>query len=455
LVGGAHQPLQGGEVIANGDAWVQWNSSVGANGSYILLECTGGALQVSNATQSSHAINLGQADQRYTLRNINNLDYQRVLNSSGTPGRVLGMNAQNIFILGDIDNIAQSVVLQAGGATVFTLDASGASISNGKYLRAINSSNSVGRILGINNQNQIYLGDIDGIASLLSIQIAGSSIATGTASGLALSGTPTAPTAALGTNTTQIASAAFVQSSLTGRVGSTNLRAYLSAASNTISVTADEIVAETAIGGQQYKLSAFSKSLNLSTTGIGGMDAGQAPATGFIAIYAAYNPSNGQSGVFACNAASAAGEVYGGSNAPTGYSATALLTVVPTNSSRQISPVLVQGRRVSIPYSYVINTTVQSGSLTSLNIQSAVPANAKSASGFVNYGSAIANWSIGIAADTVGVGFNYINNNNSNGGAQQFSVACATAQTISYQWTASNASSGTPALQIAINGYEI
>ncbi|OVE45651.1 hypothetical protein, partial [Chromobacterium violaceum] len=42
LVGGAHQPLQGGEVIANGDAWVQWNSSVGANGSYILLECTGG-----------------------------------------------------------------------------------------------------------------------------------------------------------------------------------------------------------------------------------------------------------------------------------------------------------------------------------------------------------------------------------------------------------------------------
>ncbi|MBP4049031.1 hypothetical protein J9978_05895 [Chromobacterium violaceum] len=60
LVGGAHQPLQGGEIIANGDAWAQWNSSVGASGSYILLECTGGALQVGNATQGYHAANLGQ-----------------------------------------------------------------------------------------------------------------------------------------------------------------------------------------------------------------------------------------------------------------------------------------------------------------------------------------------------------------------------------------------------------
>ncbi|WP_146131918.1 hypothetical protein [Chromobacterium amazonense] len=61
LVGGAHQPLQAGEIVAGGDAWVQWNSSVGANGSYILLECTGGALQVGSATASNHAVNLGQA----------------------------------------------------------------------------------------------------------------------------------------------------------------------------------------------------------------------------------------------------------------------------------------------------------------------------------------------------------------------------------------------------------
>ena len=58
LVGGAHSALQGGELVANGDAWVQWNTSVGG-GSYILLFCTGAAEQVATATQSMHAVNLG------------------------------------------------------------------------------------------------------------------------------------------------------------------------------------------------------------------------------------------------------------------------------------------------------------------------------------------------------------------------------------------------------------
>ncbi|EXF95813.1 hypothetical protein HK44_020735 [Pseudomonas fluorescens HK44] len=59
LVGGAHSALQGGELVANGDAWVQWNTSIGG-GSYILLFCTGAAEQVAPATQSQHATQLGQ-----------------------------------------------------------------------------------------------------------------------------------------------------------------------------------------------------------------------------------------------------------------------------------------------------------------------------------------------------------------------------------------------------------
>ncbi|WP_248769191.1 hypothetical protein [Pseudomonas sp. MWU12-2345] len=59
LVGGAHAALQGGELVANGDAWVQWNTSVGG-GSYILLFCTGAAEQVANATQSQQAVAMGQ-----------------------------------------------------------------------------------------------------------------------------------------------------------------------------------------------------------------------------------------------------------------------------------------------------------------------------------------------------------------------------------------------------------
>nr|WP_281438888.1 MULTISPECIES: hypothetical protein [Pseudomonas] len=59
IVGAAHSALQGGEIIPNGDVWVQWNSSIGT-GSWVLIDSTGGALQVASATKSLHAINAGQ-----------------------------------------------------------------------------------------------------------------------------------------------------------------------------------------------------------------------------------------------------------------------------------------------------------------------------------------------------------------------------------------------------------
>jgi len=59
VVGGAHAALQGGETVTNGDVWVQWNSSIGG-GSYIMLDSSGGALQIAPATQSQHAVQLGQ-----------------------------------------------------------------------------------------------------------------------------------------------------------------------------------------------------------------------------------------------------------------------------------------------------------------------------------------------------------------------------------------------------------
>lgn len=65
VLGANHSALQGGEYIANGDALVVWNSSI-SGGSYILLECTGGAVQVASATQSQHAVQFGQVRQRLT-----------------------------------------------------------------------------------------------------------------------------------------------------------------------------------------------------------------------------------------------------------------------------------------------------------------------------------------------------------------------------------------------------
>ncbi|MDW9244128.1 hypothetical protein [Burkholderia cepacia] len=60
VLGANHAALQGGEYIANGDAFVVWNSSI-SGGSYILLECTGGAVQVAPATQGQHAVQFSQS----------------------------------------------------------------------------------------------------------------------------------------------------------------------------------------------------------------------------------------------------------------------------------------------------------------------------------------------------------------------------------------------------------
>lgn len=59
VVGGAHAALQGGETAVNGDVWVQWNTSIGG-GSYVLLDSTGGALQVAPAVVGNHAAQLSQ-----------------------------------------------------------------------------------------------------------------------------------------------------------------------------------------------------------------------------------------------------------------------------------------------------------------------------------------------------------------------------------------------------------
>lgn len=71
--------LQGGELPAKGVAvmmYVVATTVNSGNGAWVLIECTGGALQVPNATQPQHAVALGQATGR--LLNI------QIFNSSGT-----------------------------------------------------------------------------------------------------------------------------------------------------------------------------------------------------------------------------------------------------------------------------------------------------------------------------------------------------------------------------------
>ncbi|MDN7413487.1 hypothetical protein QZM42_33720 [Burkholderia vietnamiensis] len=161
-----------------------------------------------------------------------------------------------------------------------------------------------------------------------------------------------------------------------------NLSMSVTTAASTATLNADEIVVGTALGGQKYLLKQFSKTINLAAAGAGGMDTGAAPASGFVALYAIYNPTTGASALLATNAtASIAPNVYGGANMPPGYSASALVSVWPTDGSGRLVAGFQRDREIFGSYGTILTTSVQQASLTPLSISAFVPPNAKTMSG--------------------------------------------------------------------------
>lgn len=165
---------------------------------------------------------------------------------------------------------------------------------------------------------------------------------------------------------------------LTGVVGtSRNARMSVTAASATATFTADELIVQSALGGRQYKLISVNKTINLATTGAGGMDTGSAPVSGYVAIYAIYNPTTQASALLAVNATLVtAPEVYGGANMPSGYTASALVSVWATNGSGQFIPGFLTGRDLIFMANAVITSSSIPTSMTALSLATAVPLNA-------------------------------------------------------------------------------
>jgi hypothetical protein len=165
-----------------------------------------------------------------------------------------------------------------------------------------------------------------------------------------------------------------------GVVGSTvNLKMTVATASASATISADEVTVKSGIAGRAWVIGAFSKTINLATTGALGMDVGSAPVNGWLAIYAGLNEATGATTAFAQSIGNAvAPAVYGGGNAPAGVTATALLTVVPTNASSQFKVLSVAGRKI-----YIQLTAAFSGTSVNANtaITGIVPANAVEISG--------------------------------------------------------------------------
>lgn len=231
-----------------------------------------------------------------------------------------------------------------------------------------------------------------------------------------------------------------------------NLVMSITAASATATLTADEITVETALGGTPFKLASFNKTINLATTGAGGMDTGTAPVTGYVALYAIYNPATATAALLATNATAAVQpNVYGGANMPAGYTASALVSVWPTNASKLLLIGFQADRLINIAPIFALSANVSQA--TSIALAVPVPLNAKSISGYELISSTIAfsgSMSIAATASQLGqVSFQCSAAANAPVSGQ-FSLLMATPQTLFYN---NSISSGTPSYQIVISSY--
>ncbi|MCA8113927.1 hypothetical protein [Burkholderia cepacia] len=209
-------------------------------------------------------------------------------------------------------------------------------------------------------------------------------------------------------NSNKLATTEFVQRAVGAVVGSMrNAAMGVPVASASATFTADEVVVETALGGAAFRIANFNKTINLATTGAGGMDTGSAPVSGFVALYAIYNPTTGASALLARNATSAVQpNVYGGGNMPAGYTASALVSVWQTTSGGLLNVGSQFDRVISTPGFTVLSTTTQAGSYTSFSISGGVPPNAKTARGYqsITGNTASAGLSSSIAGSASGIG---------------------------------------------------
>ena len=166
-----------------------------------------------------------------------------------------------------------------------------------------------------------------------------------------------------------------------GAIGvSLNVKMSVSTPSASATLTADQIVVGTSLSGQTYRLASLNKAINLASTGAGGMDTGTAPASGFVGIYVIYNPQTSTSALLAVNASSAAvTEVYSGANMPSGYTASVLISVLPTTSGGLLAALFQADRQVIISPVNCLTTTLAAGSFTALTLNQGIPFNARRA----------------------------------------------------------------------------
>lgn len=226
-----------------------------------------------------------------------------------------------------------------------------------------------------------------------------------------------------------------LRESFSGVVGqSRNARMSVITVSSSATFTADELIVESSTG-KQYRLSAFDKTINIATSGAGGMDTGSVPTSGFIAIYAILNPTNGSTALLAVNAtATTAPEIYSGTNMPVGYTASALVSVWRV-ASGQFTVGEMVGRQINTPEQPLVTVTNTVSTLTELSVSSAIPKNAKTMEGWglINSVQPATNNSFAVSSKQYSIGFKTHGSSNSGVSATFSNLLIAEPQKVYYQ----------------------
>lgn len=229
------------------------------------------------------------------------------------------------------------------------------------------------------------------------------------------------------------------------------------ATTTTLTITASEAIVKLAPGSSAWLVANLSKTLNFGTTGINGLDTGAIAASKFYGIYIIYNPTSNLFNTLASL------NLTTPTTLPSGYTAYALMAVVPTNSSAQIrAGYNAFGRTCSFQEINIVTGHATVSSLASLSVAAAVPSIAKSVNGVMGNTSGIVSGytTIGVASDASGTGAQ--NEVPVATGSTIFSPyhSCAafmnlqliTPQTI---YWAGAASDGSSTLRLGVTGYTI
>ncbi|HWD56880.1 MAG TPA: hypothetical protein VG308_01270 [Stellaceae bacterium] len=163
----------------------------------------------------------------------------------------------------------------------------------------------------------------------------------------------------------------------------TAIAASLSAAGMSVTITGDAFAVATALNGASFVLPSFSHSFNGATTGAGGMDTGSLPVSGFVAIYAIYNPATQAAALLGTNGGTSCPTIYAGGHMPSGYTASGLIAVWPTNGSAQLVAAYLTGRKLTFAPVNAVNTASNNASPQSQSIAPFVPPNATSVGGLL------------------------------------------------------------------------